>query len=147
MPFHFPLEVLLRLRATQTRQEEMRLESLSQQLVLARRRREELEQTRRAYELSMFRDLPRGVEAFELHLKLMGHRGLQEAERRTEQAIVELQRAWHEQEKRYLEARQREETVASLRQHQLAAYREDERRREQQAVDDLFITRLRQNKA
>jgi flagellar export protein FliJ len=141
MAFHFPLEALLRLRATQTRQEEIRLESLSQRLIATRQQREVLKQQQCAYQQAMLDDLRQAAEASELHLRLVGQRGLVQVERRLEQALLELQRAWQEQEKKYLAARQREEVLKSVRQDQLDAYREDERRREQRVVDDLFLSR------
>jgi flagellar biosynthesis chaperone FliJ len=141
MAFRFPLETLLRLRAMQTRQEEVRLESLAQQLVLARQQRQELHQRRRAHEYSLLADLRQGEEASELHLGVVGRHGLVEADRRLERAIEELQLAWHEQERKFFAARQREEVLKSLRDRQLATYKDDERRHEQQLVDDLFLSR------
>jgi flagellar export protein FliJ len=146
MPFHFSLDALLRLRATQTRQEEVQLESLSHRLVATRHQKTQLKRRQRAYQTAMVNDLRQGAEASELHLRLVGQRGLVEAERRLDQAILELQRAWQEQEKKYLAARQREEVLKSVRDGQLAAYREEERRREQQLVDDLFLSRRGQDK-
>jgi flagellar biosynthesis chaperone FliJ len=75
-------------------------------------------------------------------LRLIGQRGLLEAQRRAAQTTLELQRAWREQEQKYLQARQREEVLKSVQERQLAAYREGERRRDQQLADDLFLTRL-----
>ena len=141
MAFHFTLEALLRLRSTQTRQEEVRLESLSQKILLARQERDELKEQQRAYELALVNDLRYGAEASELHLRLVGQRGLREIEHRLEQVILDLRQAWQEQEKRYLAARQREEVLQSLRERHEATYREEERRREQQLVDDLFLSR------
>ena len=45
----------------------------------------------------------------------------------------------------YLEARQKREIVESLRDRQAAEYRRECERREQQALDDLFLMRAGRN--
>jgi flagellar export protein FliJ len=146
MPFRFPLDGLLRLRATLTQQEEIRLESIALQLNIARKELEALQQRRQEFDRRLQADLRQGTLAGEMQLRLVGRRGLREAEQRLARAIAELQRAWSDQRERFKEARQRQEVLESVRQNQFTSYREQQRRRDQQLIDDLFQSRTHYHK-
>jgi flagellar export protein FliJ len=132
---------------TLTRQEEMRLEAVAQKLGAARHQRELLLQRKREYEIKFAADMKVGIEAGEVEFRFTGRRGLAETEKKLEQTIVALERAWQEQQQKFIEARQRQEVLETVRDGQLALYQEDQRRREQQMVDDLFLAGLNREKA
>ena len=141
MPFRFPLDGLLRLRATLTRQEEMHLEAIAHQLNLARQQLEDMQKRRQEFDRKLQEELAKGTLGGELQLRMVGRRGLREVEQRLARLLGELQRAWSQQREKYKEARQRQEVLESVRQNQFASYRQIQRRREQQLVDDLFRSR------
>jgi flagellar export protein FliJ len=147
MAYRFPLEALLRLRTTLTRQEEVRLEGLAQQLQAARQELEALQARRREFERSLNAELKRGTLGSELQLRMIGSRGLREAEQQLMRAIVVLERSWSEQREKFKEARQRQEVLENVRQGQVVIYKEEQRRREQQLIDDLFRARTAVEKA
>jgi flagellar export protein FliJ len=147
MGFRFPLEALLRLRVTLTRQEEMRLEAISQKLGAARHQRELLLKRKREYEVKFAADMTAGLPAGEVQFRYTGRRGLAEAEKQIDQTILALERAWQEQQQKFIEARQRQEVMETVRDGQLATYQEDQRRRDQQMVDDLFLAGMNREKA
>ena len=147
MPFRFPLEALLRLRTTLTRQEELRLEGIAQQLQAARQQLESLQIRRREFERNLNAELKRGTLGSELQLRMIGSRGLRDAEQQLSRAIVALERSWSEQREKFKEARQRQEVLENVRQGQVTIYQEEQRRREQQLIDDLFRSRTIAEKA
>jgi flagellar export protein FliJ len=147
MAFRFPLEALLRLRATLTRQEEMRLEAISQKLGAARQQRELFLRRKREFETKFTADMKVGLPAGEVQFRYTGRRGLAETELKINQTILMLERAWQEQQQKFIEARQRQEVMETVRDGQLATYQEDQRRREQQLVDDLFLAGMNREKA
>jgi flagellar export protein FliJ len=147
MAFRFPLDGLLRLRATLTRQEEMRLGSITHQLNLARQQLEAMQARRQEFDRKLQAELKQGTQAGEYQLRLVGRRGLREAEQRLARLLAELQRAWNNQREKFKEARQREEILESIRQNQFATYKEKQRRRDQQLIDDLFSARNQHRQA
>jgi flagellar export protein FliJ len=147
MAFRFPLQALLRLRATLTRQEEIRLEAVSQKLAAARRQRELLLEYRRQFEAKLTADMKKGAAAGEVQLRFTGRRGLAEANQKLNQTIMALERAWQEQQQVFLEAKQSQEVLETVRDGQLALYLEDRRRRDQQTVDDLFLAGMNRARA
>ena len=67
MPFHFPLETLLRLHVSFERKERMVLEELARRIAAARQRIEEIEQERRTAARHHNESLERGLTASEMH--------------------------------------------------------------------------------
>jgi flagellar export protein FliJ len=147
MAFHFSLDGLLRVRAILTRQEEIRLEKIAQQLNLARQELVALQKRQQEFDRSLQAELTQGTEAGELQLRLVGRRGLREAEQRLAWLLLELQRAWNNQRDKFKEARQRQEVLESVRENQLTSYLEQQRRHDQQLIDDLFLSRTPRKEA
>jgi flagellar export protein FliJ len=141
MPFRFPLETLLRLRTTLTRQEEVRLESISHQLSAAQQQRQAMQERLRAFDEALAADMRQGTNAGELQLRMAGRRGLLQADERLKQTITQLELAWQQQRQKFYEARQREEVLQNVRERELASFQEEQRRRDQQITDDLFLAR------
>ncbi len=125
----------------------MRLEAISQKLGAARHQRELFFQRKQQYETQFAADMKAGLPAGEVEFRYTGRRGLAETELKINQTILALERAWQEQQQKFIEARQRQEVMETVRDGQLAAYNEDQRRREQQMVDDLFLAGMNREKA
>lgn len=139
MPFHFPLEAMLRLRTTLTRQEELKLETISKQLSAARQRREAVREQLREFDRATADELRRGIDGGELQLRATGRRGLLRIDQELGETIAKLEADWEQQRQKFVEARQREEVLQKVRERQWDAFQEEQRRRDQQVLDDLFL--------
>jgi flagellar export protein FliJ len=141
MAFHFPLETLLRLYVSYERKERRILEELAHKVATARQRVEELEQERRTAARHQSESLLHGVTASEMHFAAACDDVLEAQHRRWSNQLVEAQKDYRRQQAVYLEARQQREILEGLREQQAAEYHRERLRREQQAMDDLFLMR------
>jgi flagellar export protein FliJ len=57
------------------------------------------------------------------------------------QKLKDLEKAREAQQAIYMKARQEREAFSTLREQHLAAYEEEQSRREQRQIDDLFLVR------
>jgi flagellar export protein FliJ len=145
MAFHFPLETLLRLQVSYERKERRILEELARKVAATRQRIEEIEQERRTAARHMSEHLLHGLTASEMHFASACDSVLEEQHRRWASQLVELEKEYRQQQAVYLEARQKREILEGLRERQAAEYRRERERREQQAMDDLFLMRAGRN--
>src|SRR5215472_15065814 len=141
MAFQFPLAAVLGYRRNRERSEELRLLaanlSLSEtEAAIADTGRRLREEQRQAKEW-----LARGITAAEVQFELLcndvlGHRlaELQQERERKIEYQAECMRA-------YQQARRNSEVLEAMRQQAHTLYQQQERRREQQRVDELFLLR------
>jgi len=141
MAFHFPLETLLRLQVSYEDKERRILEDLGRKLAAARQRIEEIEQERRTAARNLSEHLLHGLTASEMHFATACDSMREEQHRRLSNQLVEIEKEYRRQQAVYLEARQKREILEGLRERQAAEYRRERERREQQAMDDLFLMR------
>jgi flagellar export protein FliJ len=141
MPYHFPLEAVLRLRRSQERMERLKLEAIlsehartsafldqvTEQFFESRRRfQTDMGGTVAGSELQF--EAVRAAEVSAMRLSLRGR-------------LVELDRHRSAQLQLYLKARQRREILENLRHRKLIVYRVEQSRHEQQELEDLFLMR------
>jgi flagellar protein FliJ len=141
MAFHFPLETLLRLRHSLERKERMALEELARRIAAVRVAITEVEQERRAALALQNGGLASGLTASEMHFAEACEATRETRHRRLTDQLVELEKLHRRQQAVFLEARQKREILENLRDRQEADYRRERERKDQQAVDDLFLMR------
>lgn len=143
MTFHFSLAALLRLRTTLELVEERSLLRLRQdarqfeldlERMVARRREQRL---RRSPALS-----GGALLGADLQFSDFLEARLEVDEELVRQLLLAKQMEIQGQLVVFLEARRRREVMESLRDGELRSYREQERRREQRGLDDLFLLQL-----
>lgn len=146
MAFYFPLEVILRLRRGQERMERLKLEAIASELTLARNQLESM--TQQFFESSLRFRQQMGQEMFASEVQFEDARSerVAAARRSLEMRIAEFEKARLKQVETYRKARQSREILENLRERKLALYLQWLSRREQQDLDDLFLTRRNQSR-
>ncbi len=141
MAFRFSLQAMLDLRKSFERQEKLRLEMLTHQISQLRQQLETLDQEKTAGRERMAQNLQEG---------LFGSESLFNTDR---EAVGEqrrdslLQRVTEVEEQRRLQlavfqkAQQQRKILENLRDRREQIYRQMQSRREQQLLDELFLTR------
>ena len=141
MPFHFPLEGILRLRRGQERLERLKLEAIASEQAQARRQLEimtaQFFESRRHFQKQM------GVEKFGSELQFEDARSDRVAAtlRALTLRIFALEQQRLKQVEAYTKARQGREILENLRSRKFEVYRQTLSRREQQELDDLYLMR------
>jgi flagellar export protein FliJ len=141
MPFHFPLESVLRLRRGQERMERLKLEAVASELAQARRQLDFIAgrhlEIRRRFREQMSHE----TYGSELHFAEANSERLEAVRRAMEIRIAQLEQERLKQVEAYKKSRQRRETIENLREKKLEVYLQTLGRREQQGLDDLFLMR------
>lgn len=142
MPFHFPLEAVLRLRRGQERMERLKLEALASEQAKARRQLEIMShqslESRRRFQERMGREM----SGSELQFEDLRMARVAVAQRAMETRIAELEKLQLKQVEAFIRARHGRELLENLRDKRFEVYRQLLSRREQQQLDDLFLMRL-----
>jgi flagellar biosynthesis chaperone FliJ len=143
MTFRFALAALLRLRTTLEQVEERKLLSLRQDAVgceLA------IEQTRAAWRNQQLRrgsaTGSAGLIGADLRFSDFLQARLEFEEQQMRQTLLAKQEEVRGQLGVFINARRQREAIESLREHALEVYRENERRREQGSLDEVFLLQL-----
>jgi flagellar export protein FliJ len=141
MTMHFPLRPVLRLRRSQERNERLKLEAVSSQVARARMLLDEL--TKRSHEWSRQIQDSLGASAPGSQLQWDSFHGANLIAARASQAgrLLGLEKQRRTQLRLYLQARQQRELIETLFRRAIETYRLEQLRREQQRLDDLFLTR------
>jgi flagellar export protein FliJ len=141
MPFAYRLEVLLRLQRSLEHQEENRLLACAARIVRLKAELQSWEAARMARKRRIMEDLERGASGIVLQIAadwdLAAHR--KQAEIRKQ--IVAAEQARREQMRVYREARQKREVLDSLRERQQTEYNQEEIRKLQQTLDEMYLVR------
>jgi len=141
MAFHFGFEALYRLRQSLEHQQELRLRTANQQVAKVRRAVEQLNEQLDQLRRCSSQNLASGMTAAEMHFILNGASCLVTRRQELEQLLARVCTLRDKQEKLFREARRERETLESLRDQQLRAYQQDQARRQQRSLDDLFLLR------
>src|SRR5258708_7116561 len=146
MAFSFSLEFLLRLRPSQERQEQARLQLATQRMHAAHARCESLASERIELENKFRILLQAGMATAELYFHLSARSGLDSADAEAARTLAESRKQCNEQRTKFLQSRRDREVISSVRDRQHREYLVQQIRREQQQIDDLFaMRRLHQN--
>jgi flagellar export protein FliJ len=141
MAFQFPLETVLRLRRGQERLERLRLETIHSELAQTRATLEDLIEKSLELRRKVQRDLANTLSGSELQIAASQDETVALTRASLRNRIVELEQRRLAQMHVYTKVRQSRETFEKLRDNKLALYRMEQARREQQILDDLFLTR------
>lgn len=146
MAFRFPLETVLRYRKELEKREERILEQRREALALLQVELENLNRSRVEVTAARAVLLRKGLLGDDLHhhefqLQQMDNLRADLAER-----IASAQAAYQEQMSSFLVARQKREILEELRNSQKNSYFEQQNRREQQKIDEIFSLRFSREK-
>jgi flagellar export protein FliJ len=141
MAFHFSLEAVLRLRRGQERAERLNLEAIIFEQAKMRAQLEDLTQTHFELRRRFQRDLGGGLVGSELQYEAMREAGVTSLLVSLRARLEQLDRQRRAQAQVFTEARRRREVLENLRLRKLDLYRMEQRRRDQQEIDDLFLMR------
>jgi flagellar FliJ protein len=141
MAFEFPLETLLRLRHSYERKERLRLAEIARKIAGLRHRIAQIEAELRAAARQQASELMNGLTASEIHFAIACEQPREAQHRQFSNELVELEKEHRRQQDAYSEARRNRQILENLRERQAAEYKRGQDRRQQQAVDDLFLMR------
>jgi flagellar FliJ protein len=139
LAFRFPLETLLRLRISQEHQQELLLQAANERVTRVRRqldRLNSLESNLAAGEKVLLQD---GVPAAELHFADECFRVLEERKQALRKELAEAEQALAARIAAFEEARRQRRLMEELRERCKQIYRQQESRREQRSLDDLYL--------
>lgn len=141
MAFQFPLQAVFHFRQSVEHQQELRLRAANQQVGKIRHLLDQLEERIRQVQLRESQELGRGTTSAELRFSLNCEGSLRQQRAETQHELARWQNLRDQQQKIFQQARRERETFENLRSHQLREYQRDKARREQRAIDDLFLSR------
>jgi flagellar protein FliJ len=138
MSFHFPLQPVFRLRQSLEERERLRLAMIIGYLNQVNQLIEKLDQEKLRVASGLEERLKGGMTAGELHFELARKAALEQQKQGLRQQLAKLEEQRRAQEQAFREAQRKRKIIENLREMKLELYRQEEARREQQRVDDLF---------
>lgn len=138
MSFHFSLQPVFRLRQSLEERERLRLAMIIGYLNQLNQLIQQLDQERRQVSSGLEQRLKAGMTAGELHFELARKAALEQQKKGLRQQLAKLEEQRAAQEQAFREAQRKRKIIENLRDLKLELYRQEEARREQQRVDDLF---------
>jgi flagellar export protein FliJ len=141
MSFRFALEGLLRVRLSRERQRELALQQAHQRVNEVRHKIESVDERVAALNECEQRELCGGLRASELKFYGLCRSVLGQYRQELEAEMARRQEELRISSALLTQARTEREAVETVRRHQLAAYRLNEARKDQRALDDLFLMR------
>lgn len=145
MPFRFPLAALLKYRESIEEREDLLLRNAQQQVSGIRNQILQIQEQQRVLMEEYSKTLRSGVVASELH-SFIGHKQqLELALDQLNRMLKEAENRRNQQRKVYEIARQKREVLSTVRDRQMQRYQIEEGRREQRQLDDLFLSRRKQD--
>lgn len=146
MAFRFALAALLRYRESIEEREDLLLQNAQQEVAAIRNQIAQVEQQRQLLIQSYEKALTTGVIASELHSFMLLRRQMEQAIEQLGVKLKEVEKRRDQQRQAYQVARQKREVLSIVRDRQKRAYEIEEARREQRQLDDLFLSRRKQDK-
>lgn len=142
MAFEFSLAAVLRYRQSLEERERLRLQSLHARRTALLREVHETREARAHWQTSIRQRLQQApTPAVEVQLATACCDGLERRQQQLQAGLLQLQVEITAQARRYQEQHQKREALESLRDLRLGEYRLLQRRREQAALDELFLLR------
>jgi flagellar export protein FliJ len=141
MAFRFPFEVLLRVRQGLERQQELRLQEANHRIVALRR---QIEDVVGEVDQIMIRRRPQltsGISAAELQFDVLCRSVLTTRRDVLEKQLIEAEAHRFSCNADFQQARRQREVMDTLRLHQLQDYNQQQARRDQRRLDDMFLLR------
>jgi flagellar protein FliJ len=143
MSFQFPLATVLRYRESLEQREYLALETIQQEIVRVEQRISQVENDSSVARQRRMADLTQGTRAAVMQSDYEYEGFLEQEVERLRGLKQELKVKWRQQLAAYERARRNRETLEKLRQKQLDAYTQEQAKREQMLMDDLFLARRR----
>ena len=145
MAFRFTLDAVLRYRQALEEREQQRLGVLLAQRAALRDELQQATDARLRLRLSIEQTLRQQLTpAVEIHFAQMQEHGIEMRCDALRERLRKLQEGIAEQTARYRQERQKREVLDALRQVQLRNYRMVQQRRQQAALDELYLLRRRE---
>lgn len=143
MAFQFSLESVLRYRKGIERREYLALERIHQEITSLEMEVGRLEMERKELLQTREVELERGTSAFELQCLCSAEHELDQHQKALASKVQATNARKQQQMGTYTEARQKHELLGSVRERHLQSYQREETRQQQNAVDDLSLSRRR----
>ncbi|MBZ5597373.1 MAG: flagellar export protein FliJ [Acidobacteriia bacterium] len=141
MAFRFSLQTLLQFRKSVEHQQELLLQEANHQVTRVRHEIEGVDGFMAEMAARRARELDSGVSAAELQFENLCRLVLLEHRRQLQRALAEREEVRVNRSQAFHEARRRREVVDTLRRHQLQVHRQEQKRKEQRYLDELFLLR------
>jgi flagellar export protein FliJ len=141
MGFRFSLAVLLRVRQSLERQQEILLHEASQRVAAVQREVAAVENALKDLAARNEGELKSGMSAAELHFDLLRRSVLRARGKQLQQDMAAAEKTRAGRQEEFQQARRQREAVETLRHNQLQLYLQQEKRKEQNRLDDLFLLR------
>lgn len=146
MPFLFSLQTLLRLRELNEQAELQTLQSLAAQVAAVRADIESLTEATEEQKRAMCRDSLGGLSGADLQFQTLREAASRQRHIQLAEKLKELEKAREAQQESYRQARKERETLSTLREQHLEAYKQEQLRRTQRELDDTFLIRYSRDK-
>jgi flagellar export protein FliJ len=141
MAFRFSLETLLRFRINCERRERLVLEALASQITQVLGQIASEDQLTLAARHQVAERLGRGMTGWELAWETEVANVRKRIRLQLLELLAQLEEKHHAQQETYRRARQKREILEKFRERKLLLYRQEQTRREQQALDEIFLLR------
>ena len=141
MAFRFSLQAMLDLRKSFERQEKLRLEMLTHQISQLRQQLETLDQEKSAGRERMAQNLQEGLFGAEILFNTDREAVGEQRRDSLLQRVAEVEEQRRLQLAVFQKAQQQRKILENLRDRREQLYRQMQARREQQLLDELFLTR------
>lgn len=141
MAFRFALQSVLHLRESLEHQQELRLRAANQRMVKVRHQILQAEQQLRGLALTQAQELGTGTTAAELMFDAQCEAALHRHLRELTQQLAAAKKACDQQREIFQQAKREREKLENVRDQLARIYRKQAARREQRALDDLFLMR------
>jgi flagellar FliJ protein len=141
MSFEFPLAAVLRYRESIEQREHLALERIQQDIVRVEQKIQQVEDDRTLAAQNRLNDMTGGTHSVAIQAAYEYEGNLEQEIGRLRTLWQELKLKWRQQLASYELARRNRETLDKLRDKQLQAHNQEQAKREQSVIDDLFLSR------
>jgi flagellar export protein FliJ len=141
MAFRFPLEVLLRVRQGLERQQELRLQEANHRIAALRRQIEDVVGEVDEIIIRRRPQLASGISGAELQFDVLCRSVLTTRRDVLEKQLIDAEAHRFSCYADFQQARRQREVMDTLRLHQLQDYNQQQARRDQRRLDDMFLLR------
>lgn len=141
MAFRFPLETLLRFRRSVERQQELKLLEAVRQVMTTMQEIEMVDHTISDIQENEHREMGTAVRGAQLHFDVLRCSLLREQRQELEKVLAQREKVRARCQDQFKSAHREREAVEILREDQLHHFQQEETRREQRQMDDLFLLR------
>ena len=143
MSFQFPLAAVLRFRESIEQREYLALERVQQDIVRVEVRIRQAQDELSVAIQKRVGELALGTRAAAMQSAYQHEKAMEQEIEQLRSLWQELKMKWRQQLATYEQARRNRESLEKLREKQLNVYNQDQAKREQAIVDDLFLARRR----